>query len=369
MNGKGLRVTSRIVLLLLAAVGCLLIFAACTEDTDDQDSSGDSADTSESRLAAVVERGSLVCAVNTNLPGFGSIDQNGNNVGFDIDQCRAVAAAVLGDANAVEYRPTTAAQRGPTMQSGEVDLMVRNTTWTTSRDATWGNFAQTTFYDGQGFMVPRNLGVSSPLELSGSTVCVLQGTTTEQNLQDFIDQNNLRIEVITFNEQPQVTEAYLAGQCQAETTDRSGLVSLRASFESPEDHVILGGTISEEPLGPVVPHGDDQWYDVVKSVVAILVYAEAFGIDSSNVPTAVTDTTAVNRLFGLGNTNWGQTDLGLDQQVAQKVISQVGNYGEIYDRHLTPLGLEREGSRNALWVSAPCTDCPKGGEIYSAPLR
>ena len=364
--------TGRLFLLGLAIVAGLMIFAACTTEEDTPEPS----DTEEvmddemmSRLATVQERGTLVCAINTVLPGFGALDADGNNVGFDIDQCRAVAAAVLGDANAVEFRQTTAAQRGPTMQSGEVDLMVRNTTWTSGRDATWGNFAQTTFYDGQGFMVPASLGVSDPVELDGSSICVLSGTTTEQNLQDFISQNGLDIEVITFSEQPPLTEAYLAGQCQAETTDKSGLVSLRTTYDNPDDHVILGATISEEPLGPVVPHGDDQWYDIVKSVIAILIYAEAFEIDSMNVPASATGNAAIDRLFGLSDTNWGQADLGLDQTVAQTVIRQVGNYGEIYDRHLTPLGVTREGSRNALWVSAPCSMCPKGGEIYAAPLR
>ena len=357
--------TSRLMLLALAVVAGLMIFAACTteEDTPVPADEPTAAPVEEemSRLATVIQRGRLVCAINTVLPGFGALDANGNNVGFDIDQCRAVAAAVLGDANAVEYRQTTAAQRGPTMQSGEVDLMVRNTTWTTSRDATWGNFAQTTFYDGQGFMVPASLGVSDPTELDGASICVLQGTTTEQNLQDFINQNGLDIEVLTFSEQPPLTEAYLAGQCQGETTDKSGLVSLRTTYDNPNDHVILGATISEEPLGPVVPHGDDQWYDIVKSVIAILIYAEAFGIDSMSVPTAATGDTAVDRLLGLGDTSWGQEALGLEQDVGQKVIRQVGNYGEIYDRHLTPLGVTREGSRNALWLN--------GGEIYAAPLR
>ena len=354
----------RLLMLAVAIVAGLMIFAACTteEDTPEPSATEAPAPVEEmSRLATVQERGTLICAINTTLPGFGALDADGNNVGFDIDQCRAVAAAVLGNANAVEYRQTTAAQRGPTMQSGEVDLMVRNTTWTTSRDATWGNFAQTTFYDGQGFMVPVSLNVNDPVQLDGSTICVLQGTTTEQNLQDFINQNGLDIEVLTFSEQPQVTEAYLAGQCEAETTDKSGLVSIRATFDNPDDHVILAATISEEPLGPVVPHGDDQWYDIVKSVIAILIYGEAFDIGQGNVPTTATGNTAVDRLLGHGDTNWGQEDLGLHQNVGVAILQQVGNYGEIYERHLAPLGVARLGSRNALWLD--------GGEIYAAPLR
>ncbi len=323
---------------------------------------------SGSRLATVQGRGTLICASNNSLAGFGFIDDNGNTVGFDIDLCRAVAAAVLGNPDAVEYRPTTAAERGPTMQSGEVDMMSRNTTWTSSRNIGWGNFAPTMFYDGQGFMVPRSLGVSSLTELEGSAVCVQQGTTTELNLQDFINQNNLNIEVIVFPDNVSSNAGYTSGQCDALTTDRSGLVSTRAGFDNPDDHTILPGTISEEPLGPVVPHGDEQWYDVVSVVMGILIYSEAFSITSNSVPTAVTGDSAVDRLFGLEG-SYGQEEIGLSATVAQDVIRAVGNYGEIYDRHLTPLGLEREGSRNALWSAAPCQDCPKGGQIYTAPLR
>ena len=322
----------------------------------------------DSRLATVQSRGTLICASNNSLAGFGYINDAGNTIGFDIDLCRAVAAAVLGDADAVEFRPTTAAERGPTMQSGEVDMMSRNTTWTTSRNAQWGNFAPTMFYDGQGFMVPTNLGLSGMLDLEGAAVCVQQGTTTELNLQDFINQNNLSIQVSTFPDNISTNEAYLAGQCDALTTDRSGLVSTRAGFENPNDHVILAGTISEEPLGPVVPHGDEQWYDLVTAVMAILIYAEAYGVTSDSVPTAVTGNTAVDRLFGLEGA-YGQETMGLSDTAAQDIIRAVGNYGEIYDRHLTPLGLTREGSRNALWSAAPCTDCPKGGQVYTAPLR
>jgi len=322
----------------------------------------------EGRLAKVMGRGQLICASNNSLAGFGYVDDAGNTVGFDIDLCRAVAAAVLGDADAVEYRPTTAAERGPTMQAGEVDMMSRNTTWTSSRNITWGNFAPTMFYDGQGFMVPTALGVSSMMDLGGSAVCVQQGTTTELNLNDFISQNNLDIQVSTFPDNTSANEAYLAGTCDALTTDRSGLVSTRAGFDNPDGHVILAGTISEEPLGPVVPHGDEEWYDIVSIVMGILIYAEAFEITSSNVPTAATGESAVDRLFGLEG-SYGQEEIGLKTTVAQDVIRAVGNYGEIYDRHLSPLGLTREGSRNALWGAATCGDCPKGGQIYTAPLR
>ncbi len=320
------------------------------------------------RLEAVKERGTLICASNNSLAGFGFVDEAGNTKGFDIDLCRAVAAAVLGDPDKVEFRPTTAAERGPTMQSGEVDIMSRNTTWTSSRDTQWGNFAPTMFYDGQGFMVPKSLGVSDMMELQEVAVCVQQGTTTELNLQDFINQNDLSVSVSTFPDNISANEAYLAGQCDSLTTDRSGLVGTRAGFDNPDEHVILAGTISEEPLGPVVPHGDEQWFDVVSTVMTILIYSEAYGVTSANVPTAVTGNTAVDRMFGLEG-SYGQEDLGLSETVAQDVIKAVGNYGEIYDRHLTSLGLLREGSRNALWSAAPCTDCPRGGQVYAAPLR
>ena len=335
----------------------LLTLAAC----------GNGAET-ETRLQLIKDRGTLICASNNSLAGFGFISDSGNTVGFDIDLCRAVAAAALGDANAVEFRPTTAQERGPVMQAGEVDIMSRNTTWTSSRDATWGDFAPTMFYDGQGFMVPKSLGVAGLLDLKGAKICIQQGTTTELNLQDFNNQNNLGLDVVTFPDNISANAAYLNQQCDALTTDRSGLVSTRAGFDNPDEHTILPGTISEEPLGPLVPHGDEQWYDVVKTVMVILIYAEAFGITSGNVPSAATGDTAIDRMLGLEN-SFGQESLGLSKTVAQDVIRAVGNYGEIYDRHLTPLGLEREGSRNALWASAPCSDCPKGGQIYAAPLR
>ena len=349
---------------LLALVGCQQL----AQDEPAEDSGAMMEGQTGGRLALVKERGQLICASNNSLPGFGALDDAGNTTGFDIDLCRAVAAAVLGNANAVEFRPTVAAERGPTMQSGEVDMMSRNTTWTTSRNAQWGNFAPTMFYDGQGFMVTTASGVRSMDELQGGKICVQQGTTTELNLQDFDNQNDMNFDILTFPDNVATNEAYLAGQCDALTTDRSGLVSNRAGFPSPDDHTILPGTISEEPLGPVVPHGDEQWYDLVSAVMTMLIYSEAYGITSANVPSAATGSTAVDRMFGLEG-SFGQETIGLSETAAQDVIRQVGNYGEIYNRHLTPLGLQREGSRNALWSAAPCSDCPKGGQIYAAPLR
>ena len=322
------------------------------------------------RLQEVKDRGKVICASRNDVPGYGYIDEGGNNVGFDIDLCRALAAAVLGDPNAFEIRLITAADRGPTIQSGQVDMLVRTVTWTTSRDSQWGNYAQTMFYDGQGFIVNKNLGISSALELKDATVCVTQGTTTELNLQDFSNQHDLNITALTFKETDLVKAAYESGQCDAFTNDRSQLAAIGSAFQNRDDHVILPETISEEPLGPVVPHGDDQWFDIVKTVMGILIYSEAYGIDSMNVPTSVTGDTKVDRLFGLEG-SFGQESLGISETAAQDVIKSVGNYGEIYDRNLGPDGinLPRENGRNALWADAPCMDCPKGGQIYAAPLR
>ena len=341
---------------LLAAVGC---------ETSEEETS--------SRLDTVKERGSVICASRNDVPGYGSLDANGNNVGFDIDLCRAVAAAVLGNPNAIEIRLITAAERGPTIQSGEVDMLVRTVTWTTSRDAQWGNYAQTMFYDGQGFMVRKSLEISSALDLQGASVCVTQGTTTELNLQDFSSQNNLGITPLTFEDTEAVLAAYESGQCDAFTNDRSQLAALGTALQNRDDHTILPETISEEPLGPVVPHGDDQWFDIVKTVMGILIYAEAYSVGQTAVPTAATGDTKVDRLFGLpGAENaFGQESLGLSNTVGQDVIRAVGNYGEIYNRNLGPDGinLPRENGRNALWADATCQDCPKGGQIYAAPLR
>ena len=323
------------------------------------------------RLQEVKSRDKVICASRNDVPGYGYLDASGNNAGFDIDLCRALAAAVLGDPNKIEIRLITAAERGPTIQSGEVDMLVRTVTWTTSRDSQWGNYAQTMFYDGQGFLVRKDLGISSALELQGASVCVTQGTTTELNLQDFSNQNGLNIEPLTFEDTDAAVAAYEAGQCDAFTVDRSQLAVLRTALADQDAHTVLPETISEEPFGPVVPHGDDQWFDIVKTVMGILIYAEAYGVSSSNVPTSVTGDTKVDRLFGLVG-SYGQESLGISNTAAQDVIGAVGNYGEIYARNLGPNGINlprSDGDRNALWSAAPCEDCPKGGQIYSAPLR
>ena len=323
-----------------------------------------------SRLELVRDRGRLFCASRNDVPGFGHMDAYGNNAGFDIDLCRAVATAVLGDPDAIEIRLIAAAERGPTIQSGEVDLLVRTVTWTNSRDAEWGNYVQTMLYDGQGFLVRKDLGLKSALELKGARVCVVQGTTLELNLHRFSERYGLNIELLAFEDTEATLLAYRDGECDALTNDRSQLAALSTVLDNSASHTIFPETISEEPMGPVVPHGDDQWFDIVKTVMAILIHGEAYGITSRTVPSTATNFSGVDRLLGIQG-SFGQESLGLNYTVAQDVLRAVGNYGEIYERNLGPgaINLPREGTRNALWAEAPCGDCPKGGQIYAAPLR
>ncbi len=370
---RGIAAALALGLIMLLAVACATTAEpAVEESTAKMETETVAAPAVSSRLETVRSRGRLVCASLNDTPGFGYVDESGNSVGFDIDLCRAVAAGVLGDPDAVEIRLITAAERGPVMQSGEVDLLVYVTTWTTSRDASWGNFVQTMFYDGQGFMVPKSLGVTSAYELAGAAVCVNTGTTSELNMADFFRQNNMEYDPKTFEEAQVAFEAYKSGACEVFTSDRSALTALRSSLENSDEHIILPETISEEPLGPMVPHGDEQWFDIVKTIMGILIYAEAYGINSSNVDEiAAGDNVKAKRLLGTEG-SFGQEELGLDLIVGQTVIKFMGNYGEIYARNLGPetgIDLPREGSRNALWSNAPCTDCPKGGQIYAAPLR
>ena len=354
----------------------LAALAACGDETAETDAvSGGNEATNEkagsSRLDAIRARGRLACAAVTDTPGFGFLDEAGSATGFDVDLCRAVSAAVLGDPDAVDIRVLTAAERGPILQSGEVDMLVFVTTWTTSRDVYWGNFVHTMFYDGQGFMVPASLEVDSAYDLGGASVCVTSGTTTELNMADFFRQNSLEYDPKTFEESQVALESYTSGACDAFTSDRSALTALRSTLPNPQDHRILPETISEEPLGPVVPHGDEQWFDLVKTVMGILIYAEAYSVDSGNVDAmADSNNVKIRRLLGTEG-SFGQEGLGLEQDVGQTVIKAVGNYGEIYERNLGPDGIDlpRKGSRNALWANAPCTGCPKGGQIYAAPLR
>ena len=314
-------------------------------------------------LSTVKARGKLVCGVHNELPGFGYIDSNGKNVGFDTDLCRAVAAAVLGDAEAVEFVPITAAERGPALQTREVDMVARNMTWTSSREAQWGNFTWIMFYDGQGMLVTKASGFTTLEDLDGATVCVTTGTTTEQNLADAFRERGLTFTAVTFEDTSAVYGAYQDGRCDAATSDKSQLAAVRSGFENPDDHVILDVTMSKEPLTPAVPSGDDQWKDLVSTVMWVLINAEELGVTSANVEEMkASDNVVIMRLLGAEG-SFGQEDLGLSLDFAVAVIKAVGNYGEIYDRYLGPDGLSFSLDRglNQLWS--------KGGLMYAPPLR
>jgi general L-amino acid transport system substrate-binding protein len=314
-------------------------------------------------LATVKARGKLVCGVHNELPGFGYIDSNGKNAGFDTDLCRAVAAAVFGDGEAVEFVPITAAERGPALQTREVDMVARNMTWTSSREAQWGNFTQIMFYDGQGMMVTKASGFKTLEDLDGATICVTTGTTTEQNLADAFRERGLTFTAVTFEDTSAVYGAYQDGRCDAATSDKSQLAAVRSGFENPDDHVILDVTMSKEPLTPAVPSGDDQWKDLVSTVMWALINAEELGVTSANVEEMkASDNVVIKRMLGVEG-SFGQEDLGLSPDFVVAVIKAVGNYGEIYDRYLGPNGLSFPLDRglNQLWS--------KGGLMYAPPLR
>ncbi len=324
----------------------------------------DEPSTDDGRLATVQERGQLICGVNGSLPGFSFLDEEGNNTGFDADFCRALAAAVLGDPEAVEFRAINADQRGPALQTGEVDVLIRNTTWTVSRDTSWGLFGPTTFYDGQAIMVNSTLTDATTIdELEGATICVQSGTTTELNLADRLGDT---IEPLVFPEIDPTYAAYEEGRCDAVTSDRSQLVARRTAFATPDDHLILDEVMSKEPLGPVAPLGDEQWFNVVKWVVFATIEAEELGITQDNVVemAETSEDPIVQRLLGV--TPEGaepfESGLGLDPDWVVTMISAVGNYGEIYDRNLgpgTPFDLDR--GLNSLWT--------EGGLLYAPPYR
>jgi len=315
-------------------------------------------------LDDVKARGKLNCGVTTGLVGFAAPDANGVWEGFDVSLCRAVAAAVLGDATAVEFVPTTGKTRFTALASGEVDMLARNTTWTFSRDVDLKfEFTGVNYYDGQGFMVPTALGVTSAKELDGATVCIQTGTTTELNLADFFRKNNISYEPVPIETNAEGQQQYLAGACDTYTTDRSGLAATRAAFENPKDHVLLPETISKEPLGPLVRHGDHEWGDVVRWTLNALIAAEELGVTSANVgemAASAGNNPEINRLLGTEG-NLGEM-LGLDAAWAVRAIAAGGNYGEVFEKNIgekTPIGLAR--GLNALWTD--------GGILYSPPFR
>ncbi|NCT99165.1 MAG: amino acid ABC transporter substrate-binding protein [Comamonadaceae bacterium] len=316
-------------------------------------------------LDAVKKRGELNCGVNTGLPGFSAADSQGKWSGMDVDVCRSVAAAILGNPDKVRYVPLTAQQRFTALQSGEIDLLARNTTWTLTRDASLGlTFVGVNFYDGQGFMVPKKLNVKSAKQLKGATVCVQSGTTTELNLTDYSRANNLGIKPVVFEKLEAALAAYASGRCQAYTTDSSGLASSRAKdMAKPDDHVILPELISKEPLGPAVRRGDDEFAAIVKWVGFALIEAEEYGITQANADELKKSSTnpSVMRLLGMGNEDTGKL-LGLDKEWAYRAIKAVGNYGEQFEHHVGPktaIGLPR--GINNLWT--------KGGVLYAPPIR
>lgn len=314
-------------------------------------------------LKTVKSRGKLICGVNSAVPGFGYVDSSGNFSGFDVDYCRVLAAAIFGDPSKVEFRPVTAAERFTALQSGEIDILSRNTTWTTVRDTELGgNFVHTTFYDGQGIMVRADSGIKTLKDLEGGTICVQTGTTTELNLADKMAEAGVKYTPQVFDNADNTFAAYQEERCDAVTTDKSGLVARRTLLPDPQNHIILDITLSKEPLGPMVRHGDDQWFDIAQWSVFALFTAEEFGINSQNVDQVRASATnpEIKRLLGLEG-DLG-LKLGLSNDWAYNIIKLVGNYEEVYNRNLgpnTPTYIPR--GLNQLYIN--------GGLLYAPPFR
>ena len=335
---------------ILIAVGCAAALAVAA-----------SAATAQT-LNTVKTRGAVNCGSNPGLAGFGLPDAQGNWTGFDVEFCRALAAAIFDDPKKVKFVPLTAKDRFTALQSGEVDVLARNTTWTSSRDTSLGlNFTGVNYYDGQGFMVRKDLKVNSALELSEAAVCVGQGTTTELNLADYFRANKMKLKTVTFATNDETVKAYEAGRCDVFTTDQSGLYAERLRFANPNDHIVLPEIISKEPLGPAVRHGDDQWFDIVKWVHYAMINAEELGVSQKSVNEALrSDNPDVKKLVGTEG-NYGE-QLGLTKDWAVRIIKHVGNYGEVFERNVgqgSPLKIAR--GVNALWT--------KGGLQYAPPIR
>jgi general L-amino acid transport system substrate-binding protein len=318
------------------------------------------AQTQAQTLKTVRDRGSLICGVSQGLPGFSSPDDKGNWTGLDVDFCRAIAGAIFNDPTKVKFTPLSAKDRFEPLRSGEIDVLSRNTTWTSSRDALF-NFAGVVYYDGQGFMVRKALKVNSALELNGASVCAQSGTTTELNLADYFRANNMKYEIVAFGTADETIKAYESGRCDAFTTDVSQLHSERLKLSNANDHVILPEVISKEPLGPVVRQGDDQWFDVVKWVLFAMLNAEELGVSSKTIDEALkTKQPEIRRLLGLEGAHGEQ--LGLTRDWVVRIVRHVGNYGEIFERNVgasSKLGISR--GLNRLWT--------KGGIQYAPPIR
>ncbi len=317
---------------------------------------------SAATLDDVKAHGALRCGVNTGLPGFASQNDQGDWQGLDVDYCKAVAVAVFNDPSMVEYTPLSAVQRFPALQNNEIDVLARNTTWTMNRDTALGlNFAGVNYYDGQGFMVRRELDISSAEELSGATVCVQSGTTTELNLADYFSATGMDYNPVVIESQADVNAAYESGRCDVLTTDASGLYATRLELANADEHMVLPEIISKEPLGPVVRQGDDQWFNIIKWTHFALLNAEELGVTQDNVDEMMSsENPNIRRLLGVDGT-FGE-DVGLTNDWAANIIRAVGNYGEIFERNVgvnTPLGIER--GLNALWT--------EGGIQYAPPVR
>jgi len=317
---------------------------------------------SAATLDDVKKKGQVSCGVNTGLPGFSAPDQNGKWTGLDVDVCRAVAAAVLGDANKVKYVPTTANERFTALQSGEIDILSRNTTWTESRDTTLGlSFVGVNYYDGQGFLVKKKQNVKAAKELDGAAVCVLAGTTTELNLADYFRANKMSYKPVVFDTTDKTTEGFETDRCDVLTSDASQLYSIRTKLKDPESAVVLPDIISKEPLGPAVRQNDKQWENVVKWSLFAMLDAEDLGVDSKNADEMKSSNNPeIQRLLGTNGT-FG-ANLSLDNDWALKIVKQVGNYGEAFERNVgagSPLKIAR--GLNALWS--------KGGVMYAPPVR
>lgn len=323
---------------------------------------GGSSEATKSRLDTVKERGKLICGVEGNIPGFSFVDQSGNYSGIDVDVCKAVAAALFNDPNAVEYRNLDSTERFTALTGGEVDMLSRNTTWTTSRDTSVGlEFAPTTFYDGQGMMVRQDSGITSLTDFAGKSVCVETGTTTELNLTDKMRQAGVEYNPVVFQEANAAYAAYAEGRCEGMTSDKSQLIARRSTLPNPNEHVLLDVTMSKEPLGPVTPNNDSAWFDTVKWVTYALIEAEELGITQGNVDEQKGSEDPTIRRF-LGEEGSLGEDMGLTNDFAYRAIKNVGNYGEVYDRNLgqgSQFKLDR--GQNDLWT--------RGGLLYSPPFR
>ena len=323
---------------------------------------GFSASASAQTLNTVKQRGSLICGVTQGLPGFSSPDDRGNWTGLDVDLCRAIAVAIFNDPNKVKFTPLSTKDRFTALQSGEIDVLARNSTWTLARDTSLGlNFAAVNYYDGQGFMVRKSLKINSALELNGASVCTQTGTTTELNLADYFRANKMKYEVLALATADETIKAYDGGRCDVFTTDVSQLYAEKLKLTNANDHIILSEVISKEPLGPVVRHGDDQWFDIVKWVHFAMVNAEELGVSSKTLDEALkSDKPDVKRLVGTEG-NYGE-QLGLTKDWAVRIIKAVGNYGEVFERNVgsgSKLGIAR--GLNNLWT--------KGGIQYAPPIR